>query len=408
MTRPGLEPKTFIVFISALFLVWIMIKFGMGSHYGNTNSTELSSLAITWDDSHARALFNASLVEQDPVVKLDLLESSLKNNPADSRVAMVLAQLWLAHPQRREQIEQLISLAGRLRPGDVDIQFKVAAFFAENEDLNKALIVWDKVLQQSRKFDQYLFPFFYSLLKDPQRTRQMSSFILNADVWWQRFFSFMSGKDDGLQYMEAVFELRNTAKQIQAGERTILVNRLIKEAQWDRAYMLWLNGLSEKQMLQKQLLFNGGFEDDIENTGFGWQSYGSHVATLKQEYGVGVSGSKAMHIIFKGKDEPFYHLHQRIRLRPGSYQLSGKARAVSLRSLRGLKWRVSCLYPSREVLGYSGSFVGSTPWESFQAGFEVPEGCDVQELRLVIEGRNAVERRIRGELWLDALEIKQI
>lgn len=402
MSQIGLK---WLAIVVLSYLAWIIIAQGVANQYANTNSTNDAVDAIQWDENHAKALFNVGKSQTNNNVSL--LKQSLRQNPADSRVVLALAGRLANAGFDSNSIDQLVKLATELRPSDGDVQIQVASYFAEKGDIQQALRHWDQALSLTKDYDDKLFPVLLSLLKQYQISSDMETFVKTAKDWWIRFYYYLARQPNTLPLLEATFNLRK-AQQTDKREQQVLINMLQVAGQWDKSYLYWLNGLDQQERKRIGLLFDGGFEQEINNYGFGWHAVGD-TASMRTEYGIGVSGKKAMHLIFKGSEKPFYHLYQLTKLLPGKYVLKGRSRSVSLRSLKGLRWRSSCVSPDKKTLAHSVAFSnGNTPWEGFKMEFEVPLDCTVQEIRLIVEGRNGIERRVRGELWLDSLEIKHI
>ncbi|MDH5216610.1 MAG: hypothetical protein OEX19_02870 [Gammaproteobacteria bacterium] len=387
-----------VIFFLFLGAYLILVK-GMGAHYGNTNRIDDALLAIEWDDAHAKALFNASRSDQVSN-SVELLKSSIKNNPADSRAILSLAAI-----NKSNRTNELMTYVSQLRPADGDVQIKSAAFWLERGDHPRAFALWNKALDLTSEYDNELFPFFIKSLQQKNTQKAFLEMISEAGKWWLRFFRFLNQQPDALPVMEYLFQIRQSQKSInQLNEYKILIARMLRESQSDKAYMLWLNSLDEGRRNGIGLLFDGGFEQPAENYGFSWH-YQTGPAFIETAYSVGVKGRAGLHVVFQGKSEPFRHVWQRLRLLPGTYTLSGLGRAISLRTVRGLVWRVTC---NGRIVGKSHAFEGNTPWARFSFQFEVPPDCESPVLSLIVEGRNPVEYRTSGEVWFDSLEIKHM
>lgn len=392
-----------VFFLLCLGIYLVLVK-GMGAYYGNTNKIDDALKAIGWDDSHAKALFNASRFNANRSNqvsnKIDFLQSSIKNNPADSRTILALAAI-----ETGERSDALMSYASQLRPADGEVLVKTAAYWLEKGELHRAFTLWNKALDLTSKYDDELFPFFIHSLQQENSRQAFIANISDAGDWWLRFFRYLNQQPQAMPIMEYLFQKRQSANShIQLNEYKILIGRMLREAQSDKAYIFWLNSLDEEQRKGIGLIFDGGFEQLAENYGFSWHIQ-SGPAFIETAYSVGVKGRAGLHVVFQGKSIPFKHVWQRLRLLPGSYRLSGLGRAVSLRTVRGLVWQVTC---RGEVVGKSHAFEGNTPWDRFSFQFEVLPSCDSPVLSLVVEGRNPVEYRTRGEVWFDNLEIKHI
>lgn len=401
MSRSDLRPGLLQIGVILLFPIclYLIVSKGIGAYYGNSNVIDEALIAIDWDPSHAKAQFNSSrspqIANQQPH-----LEKSIASNPADSRAILALASLL-----DQQKASRLMEHVAQLRPADGDVLVKAAAYWHDLGEVEKAFQLWNKALTMTKDYDKDLFPFFLYSLQQPSTGKVFLSLLPGAGKWWQRFFRFLSRQPDSLPLLEYLFQARSAlANTVALNEYKMFVGQLIQAGETDKAYIYWLNSLDERARQGLGLLYDGSFEQQVENYGFGWHMNSSS-AVVKTAYTVGAKGRKSLHVVFQGKSKPFHHVWQRLRLQPGKYRLNALARTVSLRTVRGLVWRVEC---RGKVMGKSLPFEGNTPWERFQFAFEIPEGCQLPVLRLAVEGRNPVEYRTRGEAWFDQLEIKRI
>lgn len=198
-----------------------------------------------------------------------------------------------------------------------------------------------------------------------------------------------------------------SAKPVKPWVRKQYLNFLFKHDKWQKAYMVWLSGLDEKERKSLGYLYDGGFENEFSYYGFYWHAYKNKAAKIEQTRVRASSGKKALKITFLNKPVPFYHVLQITLLRPGSYLFKGKVKKDGLTSNRGINWRISC--KGQSLLAQSIRFNGMEHWQSFEVEFKVPEQkCNAQEIRLVSNGKNKSDYKIKGALWFDDLSIAQV
>jgi hypothetical protein len=117
--------------------------------------------------------------------------------------------------------------------------------------------------------------------------------------------------------------------------------------------------------------------------------------------------NRALRVQFHNTRVPYRNIAQLLLLKPGSYILSGRARAASLKNDRGLHWTIACYAGKRERLGETQRISGTLAWTTFSTSFAVPTeaGCEGQVLRLELPARVPAEQEISGEIWFDDMEI---
>ena len=150
-------------------------------------------------------------------------------------------------------------------------------------------------------------------------------------------------------------------------------------------------------------VFDGGFELGTLGGGYDWQ------ADMPPGAAAGLSdidpheGTQALSVAFSGRAVQFAHLRQQLALAPGDYRLESWS-DDRVRTARPFAWHVGCV-------GEGGSLLElplpqDPGWQHSSAAFQVPEGCNTQQLILRHTGRNLSERRLRGTLRLDAVRVE--
>ncbi|MDH5545926.1 MAG: hypothetical protein OEZ43_10050 [Gammaproteobacteria bacterium] len=393
--------------IPFLILTGLVFSNGIGNHLASYKDLSKLQQAIEWNHN-AFAEYKVAFFTVDSDARKELLISSIQHNPSNSFAILQYVLLASAAEDSTKNTDALVEAAAQLRPVDGEILTQAAAYWLEKGQILKALNLWSEALSITRNYDDRLFPFFQEFLRQEMSSSEYDSWIGSAGSWWPRLYRFLARNSENLPLLESIFEKRRLYKNaVSDEEQRVLISFLIEERSWDRAYLYWLNSLDDESRKHTGLLFNGGFEHKISNYGFGWHIRRGH-AYIETAYIPGVTGRKALHIIFRDDPARFQHISQLTRLLPGEYVLNGRYRAQTLRAVRGVQWRLDCVSPRYENLGRSSHFVGNSAWETFSMKIEIQHQCDVQKLSLVADGRNEVEQRVKGELWFDQLEIKRL
>jgi hypothetical protein len=86
--------------------------------------------------------------------------------------------------------------------------------------------------------------------------------------------------------------------------------------------------------------------------------------------------------------------------------LSGNERAQSLRTDRGLRWRLYCLEDAETPIAVTSGLRGEEPWRAFAVDFTIPENCRAQNLQMEHPARGAVESEIAGSASFTGIAIE--
>ena len=186
------------------------------------------------------------------------------------------------------------------------------------------------------------------------------------------------------------------------------LERLIHDRQWGSAYLTWVAQLPSEKQATIGNVFNGGFDWEPSNNGFGWRFERVAGARIDRAETAGASNTYALRVAFEDQRVPFRNVRQLTALQAGSYRLDGRVRLDSLRTERGLVWSVRCAESGKE-LARSEPFAGNSPWRPFDVRFEVPtDNCGGQWLELQLPARIPAEQRIGGLVWFDDLKISRV
>jgi len=394
--------------VLAVLVAWRIVAIGMSDHFTQAGAPDAAA-ALQWRSSHPDALFAQGLqiAQQDPDQAIAYLEQAIRENPADGRSYVLLGRIWEVRDDLAKA-DKAMEAAGQMAPQRTDVQAEVAAYWMRRSNLTRALQHWDVVLAFRHDLRAKLFPDMLRLAEDPRNLPAFARLIESAVTWWPAFIEYAASNAIRLDTLRALFHLQDkTANKATGPAMRAYLARLEKEGHWTEAYFVWLNSLPKEQLVRVDNLFNGGFEQPLSNLGFDWIHEPADHVLIEPAVTYGCTGNRALHVVFRGSRARFRHLHQSILLPPGTYILRGRARPESLETSQGVEWAVHC-QGKEEALGRSERFLGSDHWRHFAFRFEVPpQGCEVQELRLELAGRVALDYEARGGIWFDDLGIER-
>lgn len=395
-------------------LAWRVVALGVARYEmdqvrdGDPNAV---AKALAWHSHHPEALYRLaqSKSNEDPAVSEALLKDAYVANPADARPLMALGKL-ADQAGEQSRARDLLAQALQLDPSTPRVQKAVAAYWVGQGDLGRAMQHWSLAMQANPGEQSTLFPVFLEIAENPEARTLLAPFAAAPPNWWNAFFTQVARRALDLETVRFLYALRRDAHQapIQQDERVAYIERLQRDGQITEAYLLWVNGLNDKEREQLGILNNGGFELDPSNVGFDWHISPSQNVTVNTARTYGSEGAQALHLLFKRREAPFNQVHQPLFLDPAIYRLSGKVRTDGLETAGGIRWTIACTRPETLTLGSSDRFLGSSEWHEFAFEFEVSETCESQEIRLVTTGQRPSDYKISGGAWFDTLAIRKI
>lgn len=211
--------------------------------------------------------------------------------------------------------------------------------------------------------------------------------------WRAGVLALVADQGADLARVTAFFQrLRGQGGGLTTTEAQAYRTRLMRAGRYELAYLDWLESLPSATLAHMGQLYNADFAAPVTNSVFDWQ-FGT-IAGAEISL-VGQASERILRVEFAGGKIPFRHVEHLLMLAPGVYRLSGKARAEDLITDTGLVWQVSCDGVT-EPIGQSSPLSGSVPWHEFSVTFSVPPTCRMQDLRLVLPARAALDTVISG------------
>jgi len=334
---------------------------------------------------------------------------ALRQNPSNGGAATHLMSLYEAQG-RAAEADQVAELASKLWPAHTYTRSNLADYWLRRDRPDKQVQEWNVLLTRDRSFRKTLFPLLKKVVERDDLSPIILPFVQAPPVWWDSFFAYLS-RDLEFSRLADLYRLRVAAPDgLSLSEQNNYVKRLIKERRWEEAHDTWFLALTPRQMRYGSgLLYDGGFESDVFNQAFGWRLSRSKNPRIKPDITYGIKGRKALQVILRKQDPiNFRHISQRLMLSKGTYQLGLRYRTDTLKTTKGLSWRIRCVEGGKEVLGESTPLLGSNPWSSLSVNFTVPESCSVRMLRLVSTSRFRHDQFYQGSAWFDDIQINSV
>ncbi len=263
----------------------------------------------------------------------------------------------------------------RAQPARVPDLIKIAALFAENDESRPALVT--------------------ELGKDPPWRQALMTAIINSPNGPAVAYGVLS-------------DLRKSGGESKHTELRELIAKLIANKDFDTAYFIWLDFLSQAELRKAGQIFDGGFELDPQNLVFGWNIDKLRNTDIRVVPRSTSSTDRMLRIEFINTRDRFRHVSQVLRLAPGRYTLVGEMKAERLITEVGLVWRLYCLGTKEHAVAQTGKLFTASTWAPFEAPLDIPsEDCGAQKLQLEVDSRAALDQLISGQAYFDNLQIRQ-
>jgi hypothetical protein len=237
-------------------------------------------------------------------------------------------------------------------PPEVDVYLEALSFLVPERELDAALLVWDRLVR----------------LRPP-------------------------------------FEVRRALPLIDA----LIERNRIEPAQhvWQQA--LQLAGWTTASSPGDSLVWDGGFERNFVDGGFGWRHLPIEGASFEFDTATVHSGSRSLRITFDGRvNVDFHNLLQLIPAKPRTrYRLTAYLRTEEISTDSGVRlWVVDPLHGGLNLV--SPNLLGSRPWTLQELEFTTGPETQVVEITLRRFPSEKFDNQIRGTVWVDDVSLVEL
>ena len=336
----------------------------------------------------------------------------LRGNPAEVAALVALAQ----DQERRGDAAgaaRTHEAGSRIAPVEPEALLASGAFDIREGRLSQGLATLERALAQSRRPDLF-HPVLAQLLAMPALQSQWRAIVDRDPPWLAGFIIGTCRRGGDVSALLPIAMARAASGKAAAPETGCVIDRLREEGRWEEAHQLWLNTLPAGRLAEVGYVFNGGFEHEPSGIGFDWaptrqpERQAGHAVSFAPA--PGASGQRALRVAYNGKRQSAPAVTQYLAVAPGRYALSGRARASTLRSVRGVQWTLRCLGPDGRstVAGRSPAFMGNEPWRPFAFEVAIGRDCPGQQLRLEPVGLHEGTVFLAGEAWFDEMRLTRL
>jgi len=155
------------------------------------------------------------------------------------------------------------------------------------------------------------------------------------------------------------------------------------------------------------LLFDGGFEADFTEGGFGWRMRPPEHAEMEFDTGVRQSGHRSLRVVFDGRANfQFEHLYQRLPVEPRTrYRFGATLRTQGITTDSGIRFQLSDPQHPSELSAVTRNVTGTQDWTLDEMDFTTGPNTQVLEILFVRRPSLKLDNRISGTVWLDDLTL---
>lgn len=157
------------------------------------------------------------------------------------------------------------------------------------------------------------------------------------------------------------------------------------------------------------LVWDGGFESEFTNGGFGWRYQELPGATLEFDTETRHSGGRSLQVTFDGSANlDFHHLVQFVPVEPSTrYRFAASLRAEELSTDSGMHFMIYPRGPKAAAL-FTPNLVGTQPWTLAEIEFTTGPETHLVEIALRRFPSQKLDNKIRGTVWVDDVSLTAV
>jgi hypothetical protein len=301
----------------------------------------------------------------------------------------------------------LVMLAANRIWRDVALQSSALQLELEQKNYSAAIYRLNIIFHTQPEKEKDVLKILAGLMA-PESVPDLVNALAKEPAWRKAFLLDVSA--DKAANPDTVYSLfsamRKAGSPANQGELHAFLQRLITSDAIDKAYFVWLDSIDQESLKKAALIHDGGFDLQLTNQFFSWTNY--KVPNVDARLVPRGSGSvdKVLRLDFSPARTAYNNFIQVLNLAPGSYVLTGEAKADNLQTPVGLVWRINCTSGPVGLLAETKPVSGSQQWSAFETSFVVPDdSCRAQTIRVEVNAKTDLDTQISGQAQFDNLTI---
>lgn len=157
-----------------------------------------------------------------------------------------------------------------------------------------------------------------------------------------------------------------------------------------------------------ELIFDGGFEQDLVNAGFGWREIPVPGVEFGLEEGTAHSGKRSLRVTFDGTTNVDYqHLMQYVLVEPQThYHFSAFLHTEGISTESGIRFQIQDTRHPSGVQILTDALVGTRLWSRVEAEFSTGPQTRLVAILLRRMPTWKFDDKLRGTVWVDDVSLK--
>lgn len=414
------SPSRRILFLGGvLIVVFVLLVAGgkvyLAEHAAASEPPGGLARALALEPGNARYWHRQGLFYQYDFAQADMAKAiasfqrATELNPHDASFWLDLAAAYEAAGQT-EAAREAFRRAQSVYPISAEVGWKCGNFLLRQGELAAALAEIRRAVET-----------------DPRLARLAAGLVWRATGDAQRLLTeaLPARLDSYLAALELFLGQGQTEAALAAWQRLLalgqpvplpptlpLVEALMRADRISQAREVWLQALAAsgedpEGTARRTLVWNGGFERNPVNGGFGWRILPAPGAQTELDTSVYRSAPRSLRIRFDGTTNvAFQHVSQFVAVEPGRrYRFEAYLRTEGISTDSGVRFWISDPRDSRRLDILTPNIIGTQPWSLEEAEFTTGPETRLVRITLRRDPTRKLDNKLRGQAWIDDVSL---
>jgi tetratricopeptide (TPR) repeat protein len=227
--------------------------------------------------------------------------------------------------------------------------------------------------------------------------------------------TFLAGEQNPTAAVEAWNRLVAKDPHTDWKRSFVLTDMLVSQEKFEEARAVWRQAIAMDPgtapgYAGNSLVYDGGFEKDIADGGFGWRLSGVMEADFDYDSDEKHSGSRSARLIFDGSKNLSYDgLSQLVLVTPGTrYRFQGFLRTDQISTESGMRFEIVDPKHQKDLDVLTQSETGTVPWTLEQMDFTTGTQTHLIAVRIVRKPSERLDNKLRGTVWIDDVTLTPV
>jgi tetratricopeptide (TPR) repeat protein len=408
-------PTAAIATVAAVWFCYAGGKHALSSHYAASNNFQNWEHATRIEPDNPETWYRLGRFRQLDFDNEDLPQAisyfrrALQINPNSPYYKLDLAGA-LETAGNNDEADREFQAAQASYPISAEVSWKYGNFLLRRNRLPEAYAQ----IHHAVAVEPTLLPLAISRVwhSNPDVRLLLDQVLPDTPEAYSKAVAFLAGEQNPTAAVEAWNRLVRKDPHTDWKRSFVLTDMLVAQEKFDQAGAVWRQAIAmdagtASGYSGNSQIYNGGFERDIADGGFGWRLTNMQDADFDYDSDEKHSGSRSARLTFDGSKNLSYNgLSQFVLVAPGTrYRFQGFLRTDRISTDSGIRFEILDPKNQKDLDLLTPNETGTVPWTMEQAEFTTGPQTLVIAVRIARKPSERLDNKIRGTVWVDDVSL---